>query len=117
MKASTFFTNGRAFMPRRAKTADKSLVESARSSHGRRQVLHCDCGTEDAARGIEAAPDLANLPLARMPLFDSQRGVDAPWLFEARTYQNAIKTWYDSMAINLRKGRPARFSSYRTMLP
>ena len=29
--------------------------------------------------------NLANLPLARMPLFDSQRGVDAPWLFEAMT--------------------------------
>jgi hypothetical protein len=41
--------------------------------------------TDRISENRKAAPDLANLPLARMPLFDSQRGVDAPWLFEART--------------------------------
>jgi hypothetical protein len=55
--------------------ADRNDERRARASHGRRQALHCDCGAEDAARRIEAGPDLANLPLARMPLFDSQRGV------------------------------------------
>src|SRR5262245_5752045 len=58
--------------------ADIEDARRARAPHWRRQALHCDCGAEDAARRIEAGPDLANLPLARMPLFDSQRGVDAP---------------------------------------
>jgi DNA invertase Pin-like site-specific DNA recombinase len=50
--------------------ADIEDARRAWAPHGRRQVLHCDCGAEDAARSIEAGPDLANLPLARMPLFD-----------------------------------------------
>jgi DNA invertase Pin-like site-specific DNA recombinase len=56
--------------------ADIEDARRARSSHGRWQAVYCDCGAEDAARRIEAGPDLANLPLARMPLFDSQWGVD-----------------------------------------
>jgi hypothetical protein len=28
-----------------------------------------------------------------MPLFDSQRGVDAPWLFEARTLAGVRSIW------------------------
>ena len=44
--------------------ADIEDARRARSCHGRRQALHCDCGAEDAARRIEVGPDLANLPLA-----------------------------------------------------
>src|SRR5207248_9750214 len=40
--------------------ADIEDARRARSPHGRRQALHCDCGAEDAGKRIEAGPDLAD---------------------------------------------------------
>jgi hypothetical protein len=57
-------------------------VGTSRAAAGPTLRLRCRrcCG------GIKGAPDLANLPLARMPLFDSQRGAGcAPWLFDVGT--------------------------------
>src|SRR5262245_29539165 len=62
------------------------MLVARKPPHRRGQALYGDCNPEDAARRIEA-----NLPLARMPLFDSQRGVDAPWLFEARDPSGPVR--------------------------
>src|SRR5215831_9478561 len=67
--------------------ADLEDARRARTLHGRRQAVYCDGGPENASRWIDTRrgplPGGA-LKSRRMPLFDSQRGVDAPWLFEAR---------------------------------
>ena len=50
----------RAAWPAAIAATDIEDARRARSPHGRGQTVHCDCGAEDAARRIEAGPNLAN---------------------------------------------------------
>jgi hypothetical protein len=71
-------------------------------------------GFPDSAAGWHWV-DLANLPLAGMPLFDSQRGVDAPWWVEARTLAGVRSQRLPPRFVSHRRaplrGRQAPFAS------
>ena len=107
------------------------MVALVRELHGQRQSLRQisktlaaqDHLTGGAGGGRpNTATYLANLPLARMPLFDSQRGVDAPWLFEAGTLAGVRSQRMPPRFVSHRRafaGRPSavRFAASSAQAP